>query len=295
MSEREVPKSSRTAGRHVVAKGTPSYRPVRSPLVSMGPSLVEEHRRSRAVRSTATITAGLVVLVLVLTWLVVQLGREVIADPQLPGSAPRNTPAPPIGLPEQMTLATVPAEGSEQETEIKLPIRRAGITAIGFDRRNDSKLLQLEPEGSRANLAFIQRLASRFLATHQASGLRWYQLSDESELNLVTVGAVPGTDVYAPISGTVISIADWVVDGRQQGVVVQIQPLGDGEVVVTMRGIDPAPELAVGDTVSQSATMIGYVHDLSAGIDPPLTRYSHDDGTGVEISLRQVQLDPAVT
>jgi hypothetical protein len=290
MSERE-PTNLRRRG-HVVAKGTPSYRPARSPLVSMGPSLVEEQRRSRAMRTTGLIIAALVAFAAALVWAIAQVGDEVIADPERATAAARSMPTPPLGVPEPMTLAKVKEEGiAEKQTEIRLPVKRNGITAIGYDRRNDSELLPLEPEGSRANLAFGQRLARRFLATRQPSGIRWFQLTESDELNLVTVGARPNTDVYAPISGTVLSIADWIVDGEQQGVVVQIQPLGDGEIVVTMRGIDPASELDVGDTVSQSDTLIGTVRELGEGIEPPLSRYSHDKGSGVEISLRQVRLD----
>lgn len=255
----------------------------------MGPSLLEEQRRHRTWRRIALVALVAVVGVAALVWGVAMLGRG-IAGPADDQPVATHAPALPLGPPEPLTLAHVPAEGMEQPLRLRLPVRRRGITAIGYAHRSAPELLPLAPEGSRANPAFAQRLLGRFLATRQPSGLRWYELSEGGKHNTVTVGAVPGTDVYAPLAGTVIAIADDVVNGHRHGSVVHLQPLGDGETVITLRGIEAAPALAVGLTVSEGASVVGYVSE-QRGSGAPLARFSHDSGSGVELAVWRTQAE----
>lgn len=283
--------SSRRRGQHRVPPGVPSYRPMRSPLVSMGPSLAEEQRRHHSIRHGVLVVAGLVCIAVALTLLVVWLGREVVAGDATPLPTSRALSLP-VGRPVPQTLARVAATGSEPSLRLQLPIRRLAITGIGYDHVGDHKVLVLNPEGSRANTSFGQRMFRRFLSTRQPTDLRFFQLAEAGEPNIVNVGAAPGTDLYAPISGTVVAIADNVIDDEAEGVVVQLQPLGDAETVVLLRNIDADAELAVGQTVSEGVTRIGYVRDMTNQSTPsPLARYTHDDGSNVELSVRQLRLD----
>jgi hypothetical protein len=108
---------------------------------------------------------------------------------------------------------------------------------------------------------------------------------------MVTVGALPGTEVYAPIDGKVLTISDYVVDGEQQGVLVQLQPIGDGSTVVVLRNLDPAEDLAVGQTVSQSVTKLGTVRDMQGAVESPLADYTHDTGSGVDIYVLRLYVE----
>lgn len=275
--------------------GMPSYRPVRSPLVSMGPSLVEERRRHRSARHAAVASVAVVAVLAVLVWGISLLGREVVAQ-DAAGDAARSGPPPvlPAGRPVPQKLAGVVLEDEDDPPlTLELPIKREAITGIGYLRRRDPSALELEPEGTRANTSWGRRVFGRFLTTEPKSDLAWFQLGGGVP-NVVMVGAQHGTDVYAPLDGTVVAIADYVVDGEARGVVVQLQPLGDGETIVGMRNLDLADEgdspLAVGQTVSRGATRVGFVRDMEGVVDRPLASYTHDDGSGVEIFVRRADV-----
>lgn len=247
----------------------------------MGPSLAEEQRRRRQLRrGTAmvalalTAAAGLVVL---LIWL--GSGSEARpAAPQPMVKGPVHT-----GRPEPMAVAS--AEG----VRLQLPIARKAVTAIGYLAVGDRDVLPLEPEGTRANLSFLQRSFRQFLATERPSKLRYYVLDEAAKPKAVAVGAFPGTSVYAPISGTVLAVTQYMLDDEAAGSVVQLQPLGDSETVVVLRNIDVDEKLAVGQTVSEGATLLGSVRDLSELREQPLARHTHDSGSGVEMFIRRVQ------
>lgn len=270
----------------------PTYRAVRSPLVSMGPSLQEERRRRRTVAHRLLLVCAVGVSTLLVALSVAWLGREVIIGSPARDAGASRLPPQQIGRPEPLTLATVAADASatveQPEMKLQLPVNEAGITGIGYDHRPDhAELLELRPQGARANLTSGERLLRRFLATRQPSRLRWLSLSDGPP-NAVTVGALPGTQVYAPITGTVIAIANYVIDGISTGKVIQLQPLGDGETIVVLRNLDAALSLAVGQNVSEGSTLIGSVRSMGDVLDQPLARYTHDAGDGVEIYVRRI-------
>ena len=264
------------------------YRPVRSPLVSMGPSLDEKRRRERMLYRSIGYGLIAVAATITLALVVSALGREVVVGKQ---SAPGEVaPAPIVSMarPQPMRLAVVPAEGEEQPLVLQLPVNLRGVTGIGFGHRNDGDVLELDAEGSQANMASGSRLLRRFLATRQVSDLRWFALSEVDAFNAVYVGAPAGSRVFAPVSGTVVSMSDYMIDDRPHGKVIQLQPLGDSETVLVLRNVDAAEGLAVGQTVSAGATLVGTVRDMGSSMTQPLARFTHDSGTSVEVYVRRV-------
>jgi hypothetical protein len=133
-------------------------------------------------------------------------------------------------------------------------------------------------------------MMERLFATKQSSGLKWWSLDGADAPNIIQVGARPGTDVYAPVAGTIIAIADDVVDGRRRGDVVQLQLLGDASTLIILRGISAVNELSVGQTVSAGTTQVGTVREPDTNARPVLARYSHDDGAAVELYVRNLQV-----
>jgi hypothetical protein len=173
---------------------------------------------------------------------------------------------------------------------LQLPIRREAVTGIGFGPRRERGVIELEPSGTRANTSWLRRTTQRFLVTAPPGDLGWYRLADGAP-SMVTVGALPGTEVYAPIDGKVLTISDYVIAGEQRGVLVQLQPVGDGSTVVVVRNLDAAADLAVGQTVSQSKTRLGTVRDMEGAVDAPLATYTHDTGSGVDIYVLRLDVE----
>ncbi|MCW2961655.1 MAG: hypothetical protein JWM90_2042 [Thermoleophilia bacterium] len=282
-------------------RGLPAYRPARSPLMSMGPSLDDERRRHRVARLVAVSSVAAVVVIVLLVWGIGLLGREVVQTDvtqrtgipavALPGGGTgANVPVQAAGRPSPQLLAEAVVEPGEPGLRLQLPIRRESITGIGYAPRREPGVIELEPTGHRANLSWARRAAERFLSTRPAGDLRWFRLADGAP-SMVTIGAAPTTEVYAPIDGRVVAISDHEIGGQVRGQIIQLQPLGDGQTVLVMRNLDAASELAVGNTVSEGATRLGYVRDMAGSIDAPLSTYTHDTGSGIDMYVLRVELE----
>lgn len=278
-----------------MSQDLPAYRPVRSPLMSMGPSLEEERRRHRTARLVAIASVVVVAAVVLLVWLVGVLGREVVAG-EVVGPRPGNVPVATAavektGAPTPQTLASAVVDKGEAQLRLQLPIRREAVTGIGFGPRHEAEVIELEPSGTRANTSWLRRATQRFLATKPASDLRWFRLADGAPA-MVVVGALPGTEVYAPIDATVEAIAPYELDGEVRGELIQLQPVGDGQTIVVVRNLDAASDLQVGTTVTQSVTRLGTVLDMEGAIEAPLARYTHDTGAGIDMYVLRLD-EPA--
>ena len=102
---------------------------------------------------------------------------------------------------------------------------------------------------------------------------------------LADVGAAPGTDVYAPVDGTVVGLRDYVLDGRAYGSIIDIQPTGQPSVVVSVTHLRPDPSLTVGSMLTSGTSKIGAVLDFSGVEKLALARYTRDAGNQVEIEV----------
>jgi hypothetical protein len=120
-----------------------------------------------------------------------------------------------------------------------------------------------------------------------SSGIRYYQISGGvgPETGGLDVGAPTGTDVYAPVDGSVMAVSDQIVNGKPYGVRIDIQPSGNPGVVVTLTNLRPDPALTVGMTVSAGRTKVGRIFDLSSVEQAALARYTQDRGQHVHIEV----------
>lgn len=255
-------------------------------MISTRPALADSRRRRRTLRWVALGLVSLAAMLAVAIWLVssgISVGASV-AD----GMLSTTDAIPATGRPEPLAVANV------DDVRIQLPIARRGVTAIGYYSRRDGALLALEPQGRRIDRSFGEPLFRRFLATEQPTGLSWIALHDRGEPNIAAIGAIPGSEVYAPVSGTVTAITDRVLDGRLYGSVVRIQPLGDAETVIVLANLEPDATLSVGDNVADGASLVGRVIDVAHVQRQPLARYTHDSGANLELSVRHIQPDAAI-
>jgi hypothetical protein len=222
----------------------------------------------------------LVVLVVVVgvllgTLIMTAFGSSPPVVPQaLPPPASRLLPAAP---PAPMTVAL---HGS---LRIQLPVAQSRVTAIGYHAASDGGL-QLTPLGHQGNEGALSRLAHKLFGGGHGPFV-YYQLTG-GETDVLDVGAAPGTDVYAPVDGTVIGISSYILDGRRYGSRIDIQPSAAPSLVVTMTQLTPDPALTVGTTVTAAGTKVGRVIDLSGVEKQALAQYTQDAGNHVAIELR---------
>jgi murein DD-endopeptidase MepM/ murein hydrolase activator NlpD len=232
-------------------------------------------RVRRARRLAVLAVLGAVALAVALLTAFSSGGRELVGAT---GPAPANRLLP-AGPPEPEVVAL---HGS---LRILLPVNHSHITAIAYHAAG-AGALPLEPTGTQANAGFFDRIAGKLFGGG-GSELRYNLLEGGTghKLGGLDVGAPVGTDVYAPVDGTVIAIADHIVNGRRYGVTIDIQPSGSPGLVVTVSNIRPDQALTVGSTVSAPRTKIGRVIDLSAVEQAVLARYTQDNGEHVHLHV----------
>lgn len=168
---------------------------------------------------------------------------------------------------------------------IQLPVAQDRVTAIGYHAGSEGALA-LEPLGTQANQGLVSRVFHRLFGSEQGR-LRYYQLEggDGPSTGTLAVGAAPGTDVYAPVDGTVVGLTDYVLSGRRLGVRLDIQPSGAPSIVVSITHIRPDPALTVGSAVAAASSKIGTVLDFSSVERQALARYTQDRGNHVALEV----------
>ena len=190
-------------------------------------------------------------------------------------------PTTPIGTerPNPEVLATV------GNLRVQLPVAESAVTAIGYHGARDGAL-ELDPVGRQANEGLLLRLW-RTIAGAPADGPVWYQLSGAAGpgRHVLDVGAATGTDVYAPIDGTVVAIADDILDGVVVGARIDIRPTQAPAVVVSLRNLRPDAALSVGSPVVAARSKVGSVADVAAVERQALAAYARDKGNNVSVTV----------
>ena len=186
-------------------------------------------------------------------------------------------PRPPVQslLPDPQVLATV------GNVRIQSPVARGAVNGIGFHGAAEG--LGLQPVGPQANEGLLARLWSKITGSTR-SGLSWYQL-ESGTLRALDVGAVPGTDVYSPVDGTVVAIRSHVISGRKIGSEIELRPATAPSLVVTLSNVRPDRGLTVGANVAAGSSKLGRVVNIAALEQQALADYVAGDGNNVSIQV----------
>ncbi len=167
---------------------------------------------------------------------------------------------------------------------LQLPVNMARVTAIGYHAAHDGAL-SLKPAGHQANEGLVQRIVHGIFGGGGGSP-RWYQLGGGGT-SAIDVGAPVGSDVYAPVDGTVVAIRPFVVEGKAHGSEIDIEPQTAPSLVVVVTQLAADPALTVGTAVVSGATKLGRVVDLAAVERQALARYTNDSGNHVTLEVRK--------
>ena len=166
---------------------------------------------------------------------------------------------------------------------LQMPISQTLATAIGYHSASDGALT-LAPMGRQGNEGLVQRIFHKVFGGGGGHPI-WYQL-DGGTTSALDVGAAPGTDVYAPIDGTVVAISPYIVAGHRFGSRIDIQPQSAPSLVVSLTQLRADPSLSVGSSVVSGRAKVGTVVNLALVEHQALARYTNDAGNHVSIELR---------
>jgi hypothetical protein len=246
------------------------------------PKAVEQARRARRRRAAGNQRARRLAL------LVLALGAISVTLLMSAFGSSTSTPVPAGPAPAQRLLPTGPPRPQivalRDTLRIQLPVSEARVTAIGYHGVDDGAL-PLEPVGHQANEGVLGRLFRRIAGSGE-SGLAYYQLGGDGPATAVLdVGAASGTDVYAPVDGSVVGITDLVISGRKMGSQIDLQPSSAPSLVVSLTHLRADPALTVGAAVTSASSKIGTVLDFSRVEQQSLARYTQDAGNHVSIEV----------
>ena len=168
---------------------------------------------------------------------------------------------------------------------LEVPIAQKRVTAIGYHASGDGALA-LDPVGHQANEGLVSRLAGHLFG-RGSSGLRYYVVGGGTgpATASLDVGAAPGTDVYAPVDGTIVGITPLILDGKHYGATIDIQPNGNPSIVVSLTHLKPDPSLTVGSSVASTTSKVGTVLDFTGVERQALAHYTQDAGNHVSLSV----------
>ena len=102
---------------------------------------------------------------------------------------------------------------------------------------------------------------------------------------MLDVGAAPGTDVYAPVKGSVIAVSDLVVGGKRVGSRIDLRPSESPSVMVSVMNVRPDPSIAVGTPVLAASSKLGTVVDVASVEEQALAAHAPDGGNNVSVSV----------
>ena len=238
-------------------------------------------RRRRAAREARRRQLAVVIVIAVVgvaTLLVTAFGgSDHPATPlAAPASASRLLPA---GPPAPEVIARIGT------LHLQLPVNQRRVTALGYASGADGALA-LAPVGSQANEGLLKRMWHALVGG--GGGLpRWYQLpgGPGPSTSALDVGAPAGTDVYAPVDGTIVGIGTVVLNGQPHGQRIDIQPSAAPSLVISLSQLAADPSLVVGTTITASSSKVGRVLDFSKLERQALASHTNDAGNHVLLEV----------
>jgi hypothetical protein len=243
---------------------------IRRPRAARRQAERERRRRRLALLVALVVVLGVVVMLSAFG------GSATPSSAAAPASAARLVPA---GPPQPEIVSRVGG------LHLQLPISQSRVTAIGYQGGSDGAIAQ-SPLGTQANQGVLRRVLHSLVGGSNGTP-RWYQLPggvgpDTSSLD---VGATAGTDVYSPVDGTIVAIADVILNGRAYGSRIDIQPATTPSLIVSVLHVRVDPSLTVGAPVTSGGSKLGSVVDFSQAEGQALARYTNDAGNHVVVEV----------
>lgn len=197
--------------------------------------------------------------------------------------------------PEQDPTPMFASLGSVQ---LRLPVPVEKLTEVGFHQASYTYALHMATSLPDANMkeAKTNKGTGRDL-TQQETGpaatltgavLRMWRSRPGEPDSAVDVGAPAGSDVFAPVSGTIVKIKRYKLYGKYDDYEIHIQPKGRPDIDAVMIHIEDL-SCEVGDEVTAGVTRIAAVRKLSDRVNHQLGDYTKGGGDHVHLQLNNAK------
>jgi len=101
------------------------------------------------------------------------------------------------------------------------------------------------------------------------------------------IGGAPGTDVFAPVTGTVVQVRPYLLYEKYDDIEIHIRPDGADDLDVVLIHVTDA-SVEAGDRVTGGVTRIAAVRQMSGLIDLQLAGYTGDGGDHTHMQVNKM-------
>lgn len=192
------------------------------------------------------------------------------------------------------TPGPTPTFASYKKLKLRLPVRAKSLTEVGFHQAAYGYAVPMKTPLKDAKLssASNHRGTNRKIAA-QPTGpdavligkvLRMWRPRPGRPDTAVDVGAKPGTNVFAPVDGTVVKVKRYKLYGKWDDYEIHIRPDGYENldvVLIHVKNVTCAP----GDRVTSGETRIAAVRKLSDKFYDQLASYTKGGGDHVHLQI----------
>lgn len=233
--------------------------------------------------------------------------RRAAATPLTEATAPsatttpaHKTPATTISSVRPILPSATPIFATYGSLKIHLPVAVTDLTEVGFHQASYTYALHMktplvEADNSDTHDAHgTGRVASTQPtgedAVLQGKFIRMWRDRPGTPDTAADVGAPPGSNVYAPVSGTIVKIKAYKLYGKYDDYEIHIQPKGWPNLDLVMIHVTDLSS-TVGENVVAGETRIAAIRKLSDRVRHQLAEYTADGGDHTHIQLNNAK-DP---
>lgn len=297
MTLRKSRPSTRATSRRI---STPSrLGPVRDTGLTVGTS----HRRMPKRRSLAPVFAIVTALAIGVSLLISATVNRAPATTTPFAETTGTAAAVAATIPPEPLRDPTPVFASNRGLNLRLPVDPLNLTAVAFHQASGDEALSMTCLAPDADMSYAAKhkavalsdAASGAVETStavqtvwQGSVLRLWRSNRSGKPDTAAdVGANPGTQVYSPVTGTVLQVRAYKLYDKYPDYEIHIQPDGWPEVDVVLLHVDDVSVVA-GDRVIGGASRVACVRKMSDKIDIQLGGYTKNGGDHVHVQLNHV-------
>jgi len=235
----------------------------------------------------------------------------------LAASAVRRQPTVSMGAEPTMTASAAPTDtgvplrnptpsfATYRSLTLRLPIDPGDVTVLAFHQASGKEALHMTSlvRDADMTLAATNKAvpASTLTSTSTAASstvetiwsgtaLRLWRSNRSGEPDTaVDVGAEPGTDVYAPVTGTVVQVREYSLYNKFPDYEIHIHPDGWSDIDVVLIHVDDL-SVTVGQRVAGGISRLAAVRRMSDKIDLQLGGYTKNGGDHVHLQLNKIEV-----
>ena len=188
---------------------------------------------------------------------------------------------------KQIKEERTPLVAKADSVYLRSPILPADLTGVLFHQASYSYALYLETKLPEADYEKVLKKRQIRVNTKQTKGkwldadaLHLWRTSDATPMDTsIDVGALPGTIVRSPVSGTVVLVKDYKLYDEVPDIEIHIQPDGRPDLdCVLLHTADPL--VSAGDRVEAGYTEISHVRDIEKDLTDVQLSFYTPEGVG---------------